>query len=89
MDAVRHFHCLVRDRTLRIRKDLPLNGAVDNASHYMACQPDSPSPPSAAASDPITLPTIRVRHNLSCSIFDGSKTPFFVQRSNCHIFGPC
>lgn len=59
MDCVRHLHRLARDRTLRIREDVPLNSAVDNSSHYMACQIVA-TQDSAVNDQQITLPTLRV-----------------------------
>ena len=57
LQTVRELHEIMRVSTLRIRESLPLNSAVDNASHYLAC---CESIPEVIDQQHVTLQTLRV-----------------------------
>jgi hypothetical protein len=68
LDTVHQLHILARDRTLLIRETVPLDGVMDNSSHYLACQPLTE--PNFDDNQPITLQLIRVMNYLYISSTD-------------------
>lgn len=60
METVQELAGIMRMLTLRIRDSVPLNSAVDNASHYLACSEQVPPQVETDQQPVITLQTIRV-----------------------------
>ncbi len=68
LQTVQELHEIMRVLTLRIREMLPLNSAVDNASHYLACCEPIPE---GIHEQHVTLQKLRVNsefHQIVCWI---------------------
>ena len=58
MEVINELHDFMRCITLQIRESLPLNSAIDNASHYVACAEQQVR--QSSDNQLVTLQTIRV-----------------------------